>query len=32
VRDDAPPAFLHLSKTDLAHLRRILERIGSHES
>lgn len=31
VRDDAPPAFQHLSKTDLAHLRRILERINSRE-
>jgi len=27
VRDEAPPAIRHLSKTDLAHLRRILERI-----
>jgi len=27
VRDDAPPAMQHLSKTDLAHLRRILKRI-----
>lgn len=32
VRDDAPPAFQHLSKTDLAHLRRILERIDRSES
>jgi DNA-binding MarR family transcriptional regulator len=31
VRDDAPPAVQHLSKTDLAHLRRILERITSSE-
>jgi DNA-binding MarR family transcriptional regulator len=31
VRDDAPPAVQHLSKTDLAHLRRILERISSSE-
>jgi DNA-binding MarR family transcriptional regulator len=31
VRDDAPPAVQHLSKTDLAHLRRILERIDSYE-
>lgn len=27
VRDDAPPGVHDLSKTDLAHLRRILERI-----
>lgn len=27
VRDDAPPGVNELSKTDLAHLRRILERI-----
>jgi len=27
ARDDAPPGFQHLSKTDLAHLRRILERV-----
>jgi len=27
VRDDAPPGVNDLSKTDLAHLRRILERI-----
>lgn len=32
VRDDAPPAVQQLSKTDLAHLRRILERINSHEA
>ncbi len=31
VRDDAPPAVQQLSKTDLAHLRRILERISSSE-
>ena len=31
VRDDAPPAVQHLSKTDLAHLRRILERVSSSE-
>jgi DNA-binding MarR family transcriptional regulator len=31
VRDDAPPAVQQLSKTDLAHLRRILERINRHE-
>lgn len=31
VRDDAPSAFQHLSKTDLAHLRRILERINTDE-
>ena len=31
VRDEAPSAIQHLSKTDLAHLRRILERIGSRE-
>ena len=31
VRDDAPPAMQHLSKTDLAHLRRILERIDGGE-
>jgi DNA-binding MarR family transcriptional regulator len=31
VRDDAPPAMQHLSKTDLAHLRRILERVDSRE-
>lgn len=31
VRDDAPPAIQHLSKTDLAHLRRILERISTDE-
>lgn len=29
ARDEAPPAFQHLSKTDLAHLHRILERIKS---
>jgi hypothetical protein len=27
VRDDAPPGVQQLSKTDLAHLRRILERV-----
>ena len=31
VRDDAPPAVQQLSKTDLAHLRRILQRIESHQ-
>ena len=31
VRDDAPPGFQHLSRTDLAHLRRILERVGNSE-
>ena len=31
VRDDAPPAVQGLSKTDLAHLRRILERIDNSE-
>ena len=31
VRDDAPPAVQDLSKTDLAHLRRILERVTSSE-
>ena len=31
VHDDAPTAVQHLSKTDLAHLRRILERISSLE-
>jgi DNA-binding MarR family transcriptional regulator len=31
VHDDAPPAFQHLSKTDLAHLRRILERVDSSD-
>jgi DNA-binding MarR family transcriptional regulator len=31
VRDDAPEGFQHLSKTDLAHLRRILARISSGE-
>ena len=31
VHDDAPTAVQHLSKTDLAHLRRILERINSSE-
>ena len=31
VRDDAPLAVHQLSKTDLAHLRRILERIGGNE-
>ena len=30
VRDNAPTAVQDLSKTDLAHLRRILERIGGH--
>ncbi len=32
VRDDAPMPMQQLSKTDLAHLRRILERISSHEN
>jgi DNA-binding MarR family transcriptional regulator len=31
VHDDAPPAFEHLSKTDLGHLRRILERVSQSE-
>jgi DNA-binding MarR family transcriptional regulator len=31
VRDDAPPAVQNLSRTDLAHLRRILERVSSSE-
>ncbi|MFZ0870016.1 MAG: MarR family transcriptional regulator [Rhodanobacter sp.] len=31
VRDDAPPAVQDLSKTDLAHLRRILERVTGGE-
>ena len=31
VRDDAPASVHDLSKTDLAHLRRILERIDSAE-
>ncbi|QRN55904.1 MarR family transcriptional regulator [Dyella caseinilytica] len=31
ARDDAPPAMQRLSKTDLAHLSRILERIHSRE-
>jgi DNA-binding MarR family transcriptional regulator len=31
VRDDAPPAVQHLSKTDLEHLRRILKRVSSSE-
>jgi DNA-binding MarR family transcriptional regulator len=31
VRDDAPPAVQDLSKVDLAHLRRILERISGGE-
>jgi DNA-binding MarR family transcriptional regulator len=31
VRDDAPPAVQDLSKADLAHLRRILERVTSSE-
>lgn len=31
VRDDAPAALQALSKTDLAHLRRILERIDRDE-
>ncbi|WP_199536119.1 MarR family winged helix-turn-helix transcriptional regulator [Dyella solisilvae] len=31
VRDDAPAGFQQLSKTDLAHLRRILERIERGE-
>jgi len=29
VKDDAPPAFQQLSKTDLAHLHRILERVAN---
>lgn len=32
VQDDAPAAFQQLSKTDLAHLRRILERLNRSES
>lgn len=32
VQDDAPAGFQQLSKTDLAHLRRILERIDRSES
>jgi DNA-binding MarR family transcriptional regulator len=31
VRDEAPPSIQNLSKTDLAHLRRILEQIQSAE-
>lgn len=31
VRDDAPPGVNELSRTDLAHLRRILERINRAE-
>lgn len=31
VHDDAPPGFQQLSKTDLAHLRRILERVNRCE-
>jgi DNA-binding MarR family transcriptional regulator len=31
VHDDAPPAVQHLSKTDLAHLRRILERLNRRD-
>lgn len=31
VRDDAPAAVQHLSKTDLMHLRRILQKISSRE-
>ncbi|PMQ05135.1 MULTISPECIES: MarR family winged helix-turn-helix transcriptional regulator [Dyella] len=31
VRDDAPAAVQQLSDTDLAHLRRILEKIQRHE-
>jgi DNA-binding MarR family transcriptional regulator len=31
VRDDAPPAVQQLSDTDLAHLRRILEKIQRYE-
>lgn len=31
VRDDAPAGFQALSKTDLAHLRRILERVERSE-
>ena len=32
VQDDAPAGFQQLSKTDLAHLRRILERIERSQS
>ena len=32
MQDDAPAGFQQLSKTDLAHLRRILERINRSES
>ena len=32
VQDDAPAGFQQLSKTDLAHLRRILERLNRSES
>ncbi|KLD62310.1 MarR family winged helix-turn-helix transcriptional regulator [Dyella japonica] len=32
VQDDAPAGFQQLSKTDLAHLRRILERLNRNES
>jgi DNA-binding MarR family transcriptional regulator len=32
VQDDAPAGFQQLSKTDLAHLRRILERVNRSES
>ena len=31
VQDDAPAGFQQLSKTDLAHLRRILERLNRSE-
>jgi DNA-binding MarR family transcriptional regulator len=31
MRGDAPPAIQHLSKTDLAHLGRILQRVTSHK-
>jgi len=31
VRDDAPEAFQRLSKTDLAHLRRIVERVSGQQ-
>lgn len=31
VHDDAPPAMQKLSKTDLAHLRRIMERVIGSE-
>lgn len=32
VRDDAPTAVQQLSKTDLGHLRRILEKIGGEDA